>query len=96
MFLAGLSALPLTVYHWLMARRSRLAYVIYPISVLIVSPALIFGDPYLLASRMITFQHGYTILTDLLYGLTLLLGPLIIYEGIRHNQRLISTRNMTL
>src|SRR5207247_2335570 len=77
--LAAMVALLLAGYRWLARRRVWLALLIYVLLSASMILATIFGDQYALSSGLMTFGHGYTVVVDIGYGLSLLWVPLAIY-----------------
>jgi len=50
----------------------------------------------LLRSGMYVFQGGYTIQTDVVYGVVIFCLPLVLYYLIRHRQRVASAKSSSI
>ena len=92
----ALFALFLLAYRWLAVRWPRLALVAYGVLVLLVMAGTLVGDQSLLRSGMYVFQGGYTIQTDVVYGVVIFCLPLVLYSLIRHRQRVASAKSSSI
>jgi hypothetical protein len=88
----ALFALFLLAYRWLAVRWPRLALLVYGLLVLLVIAGTLVGDQSLLRSGMYVFQGGYTIATDVVYGVVIFCLPLVLYHIIRQRQRVASAK----
>lgn len=89
----ALFALFLLAYRWLAVRWPRLALLAYGLLVLLVIAGTIVGDQSLLASGTYVFQGGYTIGTDVVYGVVIFCLPLLLYHLIRQHPRVTSAKH---
>ena len=92
--LAAAVALLLAGYRWLARRRVFLALAIYVLLSAAMVLATIFGDQYALSSGLMTFGHGYTMVVDIGYGLSLLWVPLAIYALLCLRERVTSASSL--
>jgi len=95
--LTGLQAIALfafflLTYRWLAVRWPRLALLAYGLLLLLVIAGTIIGDQSFLSSGMYVFQGGYSIGTDVVYGVVIFCLPLLLYHIIRRSQRVASTK----
>jgi hypothetical protein len=88
----ALFALFLLAYRWLAVRWPRLALLAYGLLVLLVIAGTLVGDQSFLRSGMYVFQGGYTIETDVVYGVVIFCLPLVLYHIIRQRQRVASAK----
>jgi hypothetical protein len=88
----ALFALFLLAYRWLAVRWPRLALLAYGLLMLLVIAGTIVGDQSFLRSGMYVFQGGYTIGTDVVYGVVIFCIPLLLYHIIRRRQRVASAK----
>jgi hypothetical protein len=99
--LTGLQALAffalfLLAYRWLAVRWPRLALSAYSLLVLLVMAGTLVGDQAFLRSGMYVFQGGYTIETDVIYGVVIFCLPLLLYHLIRQRWRVASTKSASI
>lgn len=92
----ALLALFLLAYRWLAVRWPRLAVLAYGLLVLLVIAGTIVGDQSFLRSGTYVFQGGYTIQTDVIYGVVIFCLPLVLYHLIRHRQRVASAKSSSM
>jgi len=92
----ALFALFLLAYRWLAVRWPRLALLAYGLLVLLVITGTIVGDQFLLASGIYVFQGGYTIGTDVVYGVVIFCLPLLLYHLIRQHPWVASVKHAPL
>ncbi len=96
--LTGLQAIALflLVYRWLAVRWPRLALLAYGLLVLLVIAGTLVGDQSFLRSGMYVFQGGYSIQTDVVYGVVIFCLPLVLYHIIRQSQRMSSAKSSSM
>ncbi len=92
----ALFALFLLVYRWLAVRWPRLALLAYGLLVLLVIAGTLVGDQSFLRSGMYVFQGGYSIQTDVVYGVVIFCLPLVLYHIIRQSQRMSSAKSSSM
>lgn len=79
--LTGSVALVLAGYRAVAVRRKRLAVTAYVGLLILVAVLTVVADRALLDSGVYRFEGGYTIATDVCYGLGLYLLPLLLYRA---------------
>ena len=92
----ALFALFLLAYRWLASRRPRLALLLYAVLLLLLIAGTIVGDQAFLRSGMYVFQAGYSIQTDVLYGVVIFCLPLLLYYALFHRWHIAHAKSSSM